>query len=142
VLKVTDDVQVRPWSAGISAAPPAQPAHVAGRASPRAQCLKYKTDQAADLKKVEKLNALCLSLMGRGLDANPGTRRALASATSPVRPLLSLADVMARAGDLVAAPAAQSGAQKGGGGGGGGGGGKAGSGSGASRGGKAGGRRG
>jgi hypothetical protein len=37
-----------------------------------AQCLKYKTDQAADLKKVEKLNALCLSLMGRGLGASPG----------------------------------------------------------------------
>jgi len=141
VLKVTDDVQVRPWSAGISAAPPAQPAHVAGRASPRAQCLKYKTDQAADLKKVEKLNALCLSLMGRGLDANPGARHASASAATCFR-ALTWRRTRARAGDLVAAPAAQSGAQKGGGGGGGGGGGKAGSGSGASRGGKAGGRRG
>jgi hypothetical protein len=37
-----------------------------------AQCLKYKTDQASDLKKVEKMNALCLTLMARGLSASAG----------------------------------------------------------------------
>ena len=38
----------------------------------RLQCLKYKTDQAADVKKLEKLNALFLSFMARGTDSSPG----------------------------------------------------------------------
>eukprot|EP00850_Spirogloea_muscicola_P004428 SM000019S04972 [mRNA] locus=s19:384192:384848:+ [translate_table: standard] len=32
-------------------------------------CLKYKTDQAQDARKMEKLNNLFFALMARGLDA-------------------------------------------------------------------------
>jgi hypothetical protein len=30
------------------------------------QCLKYKTDQQVDVKKMEKFNSLCFVLMARG----------------------------------------------------------------------------
>jgi signal recognition particle subunit SRP9 len=33
------------------------------------QCLQYKTDQQADLKKVEKLNNLFFALMAKGPDS-------------------------------------------------------------------------
>eukprot|EP00850_Spirogloea_muscicola_P011217 SM000069S20654 [mRNA] locus=s69:57225:58159:+ [translate_table: standard] len=57
VLKVTDDNVVR---------------HVGSAAAPEAgrdRCLKYKTDQAQDARKMEKLNNLFFTLMARGLEA-------------------------------------------------------------------------
>ena len=72
MLKVTDDVQARPARAQIALCTTRCLTRLRLVPLPPAQCLKYKTDQAADLKKVEKMNALCLSLMGRGLDASPG----------------------------------------------------------------------
>jgi hypothetical protein len=78
VLKVTDDVRVRRQAPRAQALPLALTATaraVACSALPTPQCLKYKTDQASDLKKVEKMNALCLALMARGLGASAGALR-------------------------------------------------------------------
>lgn len=39
---------------------------------PTKQCLKYKTDQLVDVKRMEKLNNLMFALMARGPDASLG----------------------------------------------------------------------
>lgn len=65
VLKVTDDKTARPDLA-IKARP-----GDSGRLSKClcVQALQYKTDQIADIKKIEKLNLLLFTLMSQGSDA-------------------------------------------------------------------------
>ena len=77
VLKVTDDVRVRHRRRG--AGLPRRDWTFTGTDNSRGgsfvsrrQCLKYKTDQAADVRKLEKLNAAFLSLMARGPDVPYG----------------------------------------------------------------------
>ena len=41
---------------------------------PPLQCLQYKTDQQADLKKIEKLNRVFFALMATGAPPPPGAR--------------------------------------------------------------------
>ncbi len=43
------------------------------------QCLQFKTDQQADLKKLERLNNLFFALMSKG-DVGPGARQRGAAA--------------------------------------------------------------
>jgi signal recognition particle subunit SRP9 len=107
VLKVTDDVVVRGGRAGRGSA--AQRAQIEGaartcRAAARApplrptrpprppppcpaQCLKYKTDQLVDVKRMEKLNSLMFLLMSRGPNASMGeqARRRLRSLPRSLR---------------------------------------------------------
>lgn len=109
VLKVTDDVRVRAASRA-AAQPPPPPL------TPP-QCLKFQTDQTADLKKVETVTALFLSLMARGMDTPYGARADRRDrGWKPAHALLPRAD------DLLTLPpsaAAAGGAGKGGKGGGG-----------------------
>lgn len=81
VIKVTDDNTVSAglvWEASLGWATPALPGPlpVAGRRPApwphMPQCLQYRTDQQADLKKLEKLNTLFLALMATGEDPPGG----------------------------------------------------------------------
>ena len=65
VLKVTDDKTVRADQAETQEL---RVFYQAKRAS-IFQALQYKTDQVADVKKIEKLNLLFFTLMGQGSDA-------------------------------------------------------------------------
>lgn len=78
VLKVTDDVTVRrPIPPRLSQGPQiaALPVITPNSKWPM-QCLKYKTDQLVDVKRMEKLNNLMFLLMSRGADASAGAQRA------------------------------------------------------------------
>ena len=76
MLKVTDDKTARrhpPLRIHPAAAPVLQPPAGGGQsAALRTQCLKFKTDQAVDLKKLDKMNGLFLAFMGRGVSSNAG----------------------------------------------------------------------
>lgn len=76
MLKVTDDKTARrhpPLRIHPTAAPVLQPPACGDQSvALRTQCLKFKTDQAVDLKKLDKMNGLFLAFMGRGVSSNAG----------------------------------------------------------------------